>query len=59
MNNTTFMLDVTASSSVDTYQLLRGICCLHTSTLNMAVVVPLQLSYGISLYASSAVSVVS
>jgi membrane protein implicated in regulation of membrane protease activity len=58
MSSTTFFLDVTQSNLVDTYQLLRGIGCLHTSTLKMAVKVSLRISYGISLYASSAVSFV-
>jgi hypothetical protein len=59
MSNTTILLLVTPSNFVDTYQLLRGICCLHTSTLKMAVEVSLQISYGISLCAPSAVPSVS
>ena len=59
MSNTTILLVVTPSNFVDTYQLFRGICCLHTSTLKMAVEVSLQISYGISLHASSAVPFIS
>lgn len=59
VSNTTFLLDAKPRKFVDTYQLLRGIRCLHTSTLKMAVEVSLQISYGIYLYAFSAVSFVS
>ena len=31
-SNTKFLLDVIPRNVVDTYQLLRGICCLHSST---------------------------